>query len=146
MNKYFIIAGICFIVAILCFAESARSGEESLHFFLIFPIITVNSLLSGIGALLILLTFVFAIIGFLKGFELVSWDEFQGEYSESSQPEKKEDGSARPTATRKTRIEGGGVVLLGPIPIIFGSNQKLTVILVVLTLAIMVVALLFFMK
>jgi uncharacterized protein (TIGR00304 family) len=141
MNKYHIIAVIFLILAVLCISASVASGEDAFHLFLIFPVITVNSILSGLGALFILLFFIFMFIGFASGYELVGWDEFQrdnnGEGKQKGQP-------GQPQKARKSRIEGGGVVLIGPIPIVFGSNQKLTLLIVIVTFAIMVVAMLFF--
>jgi uncharacterized protein (TIGR00304 family) len=142
MNKYHIVAVIFLILAVLSISASVASGEDAFHLFLIFPIITVNSLLSGLGALFILLFFIFMFIGFASGYELVGWDEFQRENNGESKP--KGQGGGQPQKTRKSRIEGGGVVLIGPIPIVFGSNQKLTLLIVIVTFAIMVVAMLFF--
>jgi len=42
------------------------------------------------------------------------------------------------------KVEGGGVVIIGPIPIVFGSNQKIATGLLVL--AIVLVALLIILK
>ncbi|MEB3850976.1 MAG: DUF131 domain-containing protein [Desulfurococcales archaeon] len=40
------------------------------------------------------------------------------------------------------RVEGGGVVMVGPIPIVFGTSLRAAVAAMVLALALMVVALL----
>ncbi len=34
----------------------------------------------------------------------------------------------------ESRVEGGGVVVIGPIPIVFGSSQRITIILLVLAI------------
>ncbi|UCH88359.1 MAG: DUF131 domain-containing protein [Thermoplasmata archaeon] len=83
-------------------------------------------------------------MGFASGYELVGWDELQREFFKDSDQKGGGAGQAPPKGAKRTRIEGGGVVLLGPIPLVFGSNTKLTLILVVLTFAIMVVALMIF--
>ncbi len=33
-----------------------------------------------------------------------------------------------------SRVEGGGVIIIGPIPIVFGSTQKISIILLVLAI------------
>jgi uncharacterized protein (TIGR00304 family) len=42
------------------------------------------------------------------------------------------------------RVEGGGVVVIGPIPIVFGSNWKIALILVVATIILMLIIYLLF--
>lgn len=41
----------------------------------------------------------------------------------------------------RTRAKGGGVILIGPIPIVFGSNAKWTSIAIVLTIVLIVLVL-----
>ncbi len=45
---------------------------------------------------------------------------------------------------KETRIEGGGVVLIGPIPIVFASNYKIAIVLLVLTILLMILVYLLF--
>jgi uncharacterized protein (TIGR00304 family) len=42
----------------------------------------------------------------------------------------------------RTEVKGGGVVMIGPIPIIFGSDAKWATVAIVLAIALIVVALL----
>jgi uncharacterized protein (TIGR00304 family) len=143
MNKYFVAALICLVLAIFCIAASVINNEGAFHIFIIFPVITVNSALSGLGALFIILTFIFVFVGFASGFETISWEEYQRDLGQPSKRPSK-DGEDKVVRSKKMNIQGSGVVLLGPIPIVFGSNQKLTLITVVVVLAIMIVAFLFF--
>ena len=39
---------------------------------------------------------------------------------------------------KKTSVKGGGVVLIGPIPIVFGSNWKIIVIMTLLAIIIII--------
>jgi len=41
----------------------------------------------------------------------------------------------------RTQVKGGGVILIGPIPIIFGSDAKWTSIVIVLTIALIILVL-----
>lgn len=45
----------------------------------------------------------------------------------------------------KTEVRGGGIIMLGPIPIIFGSDNKSTSTMVVLAIVLMVLYFLIFM-
>ncbi|MCS7093842.1 MAG: DUF131 domain-containing protein [Candidatus Aenigmarchaeota archaeon] len=40
---------------------------------------------------------------------------------------------------QKTKIEGGGVVLIGPIPIVFGTSYQIVIILLILTLTLLLI-------
>lgn len=42
------------------------------------------------------------------------------------------------------KVEGGGVVIIGPIPIIFGSSQKISILLVILAIILTVLVLLMY--
>jgi uncharacterized protein (TIGR00304 family) len=39
--------------------------------------------------------------------------------------------------SKSTKVEGGGVVLVGPLPIIFGSSERIVYIVLAITLIIM---------
>lgn len=54
--------------------------------------------------------------------------------TESFKKEKKEEEQS------KTEIRGGGVVLIGPIPIVFGTDKQSLIIILSLTIAIMILA------
>jgi len=41
----------------------------------------------------------------------------------------------------KGKVEGGGVIIIGPIPIVFGSSQKVSTILVVLAIILTILVL-----
>lgn len=50
----------------------------------------------------------------------------------------------RKTERSQEMIQGGGVVFIGPIPIIFGTSFKLTIIVMVLAIIIMLLSIFFF--
>ncbi len=54
--------------------------------------------------------------------------------------------SSRRGEARKTEIRGGGVVMVGPIPIIFGSDTKWVIVAVLLAILLMVLGLLFYVR
>jgi uncharacterized protein (TIGR00304 family) len=47
---------------------------------------------------------------------------------------------------RKVEVKGGGVVLIGPIPIIFGSDAKWATIMIILAIILVVISFFFFMQ
>ena len=44
----------------------------------------------------------------------------------------------------KTKVRGGGVVLIGPIPIIFGTDRKFLIIAVILAIILMLISFVLF--
>ena len=44
----------------------------------------------------------------------------------------------------KSKVRGGGVVLIGPIPIIFGSDRKFLIIAVILAIVLMLISFILF--
>ncbi len=47
-------------------------------------------------------------------------------------------------AGRSSRVEGGGVIIIGPIPIVFGTNRNITVLLLVLAIILTVLTIVLF--
>ncbi len=45
--------------------------------------------------------------------------------------------------TGKKRVKGGGVILIGPIPIVFGTDKKYALALMVLAIVLMLLAIIF---
>ncbi len=45
--------------------------------------------------------------------------------------------------TGEKRVKGGGVILIGPIPIVFGTDKKYALILMILAIVLMLLAIIF---
>ena len=119
---------IFFIGAVIFFVIGFLEGDVEGGIFIIFPFIVGSGIFSLISILLIFLAVIFYIFGFTRV-------GFQGE--EYSLP--KDD-----TVEKKTSIKGGGVVLIGPIPIVFGSSWKIALVMMIIAIIIILVSLLFF--
>jgi uncharacterized protein (TIGR00304 family) len=114
----------------------------------------IGNLLVLTGIFIILFGFLIIIIGIAMGshknFEPVKgeskrrgWfenEEGSGKSFRFEEPEKKE-----PYAEKaESKIRGGGVIMLGPIPIIFGSDRESANTAVILAIILMVLSLLVF--
>ena len=109
MNRYHILSLVCFILGIVFFAVGFLTGEAEGGVFIIFPFISGSGIYALLGIIFILIAIPLFIFGLVTH---VRPDEHQPDYDEY-QPRK------------KTSIKGGGVILIGPIPIVFGSNWKI---------------------
>ncbi len=45
--------------------------------------------------------------------------------------------------TGRKRVKGGGVILIGPIPLVFGTDKKYVLILMILAIVLMLLAIIF---
>lgn len=124
MNKFQILSLFCFVLGIIFFYLGFQQGEVQGGVLVVFPFIGG----SGIFAFLGVISFFLAIIFFMFGF--TSTLKYENIIV---------DPEERPSQ-KKTSVKGGGVILIGPIPIIFGSNWKITLVLMIVAIIIILVA------
>jgi len=122
-----------FLAGVACIIAAAATGEAEVQLFIIFPIISGSSLLFIVGVLLIVASFV---LGFILAATTIT-------EMEPVQPLPPKDtvraGQTTEGPRRNTRY--GGVVLIGPIPIIFGSDRKMAWTMLALAIILIVVVL-----
>ncbi len=128
-------AGVALILA------SVATGQADVRVFALFPVFSGTSSLFLIGVLLVVLSF-------LAGFAVIMKGESGEPRSSAGVPEPL-DAQAPPedvSGGQKRRTEFGGLVLVGPIPIAFGSNRSIAILMLiagtVLVVALVVLALL----
>lgn len=105
---------IILVSGISCIVAAAVGGEADVRLFLIFPVISGSSWLFLLGTLLIVLSF-------FVGFAMIA---VGGTGDDQPHP-----GSVDPRSSATTRKETtyGGVVMVGPIPIAFGSSKNMAI-------------------
>jgi uncharacterized protein (TIGR00304 family) len=115
-----------FVSGIACVAAAVAGGEADVRLFLIFPVFSGSSWLFILGTLLIVLSFFvsFAMIA-TGGTEA---DRFQPGSVEHPSP-----------ATTRRKTTFGGVVLVGPIPIVFASSKNMAIFMLIIGIALAVV-------
>ena len=132
MNRYHFLSLICFIGAVVFLFFGFLNGDVKVGVFIVFPFITGSGVYSFFGTILLFLMFLFFILGFIASFNTFDSKYFDNEEITSSI-----------TPEKKTSFKGGGVVLIGPVPIVFGSNWRIALILMILTIVIIIVSFLF---
>ncbi len=100
-----------FFAAVLTIALAVARGEANMYLVVVVPVIVGTGPLAFLGIFL-----VFA--GFL--FTFLLWPMHPG-----GKPEGRDDGSVSPQGAPPAR-RWGGVLFLGPIPVIFGSDPRMT--------------------
>ena len=124
MNKFHILSVIFLIIGIALFLLGFLSGNVETGFFIVFPFITGSGIHAFLGFIFIFVAILLFMFGYTAYYES---NEFQTDNYESK-------------SSKKTSIKGGGVVLIGPIPIVIASNWKIAVFLMILAIIIFLLA------
>ncbi len=108
---------VLFVLGIAAVAYGLSQGQGSLSLFLLFPVVTATGVWSAVGIVLIL-------AGFIATFFLLP--PFREGAPMSPEPSMAESHPSESTSLAPQRgRRWGGVVFLGPIPIVFGSDAKI---------------------
>ena len=104
---------VLFVIGLVLLAVGFLQGEATLVLFVIFPVVTASGLWSVLGILLVIAGFFLSFLGFASTME-----------APVPPPSSPEPSAAAPPSPAPPQKRWGGVVLLGPIPILFGSDPK----------------------
>ncbi len=110
-------------------------GQAEVALFIIFPVIYGGSLFMIFGVLLIFLSFFLFFAMPFFGTKKEGKGEWQSVYKEPQAEQKKE---------VKKESSFGGVVFIGPIPIVFGKDKKMTKGMLYLGLLIAIIMIVFY--
>jgi len=112
-------AGVALIVG------SVLTEEGEVGLFLIFPFIVAHGWMGAAGGLMIFLSIICMFVSF---------------WTSSSRPEGPvPTDPSQPSAETQDRKKYGGVVLIGPIPIVFGSDEKMARTMLMAAIAVLAV-------
>ncbi len=119
MNKHSFLSVIFFITGICLFILGFLEGEVSGGFFVIFPFIMGSGVYGSAGVLCFFIAFLFYIFSFSSKLET--------------------DYSTIDYEPKKTSSKWGGVVFIGPIPIVFGSSWKTALLVMIIGFVFMLI-------
>jgi len=122
MNRLHILSGIFLVLGIIFLLLSGLQGDLRVGIILIFPFVIGSGLYAILGLLFLILAFFLFILRFSPKTSI----------SESTT-------SSQDNIKQKPTMKGGGVVLLGPIPIIVGSSWKITLALILAAIVLILV-------
>lgn len=109
-----------FASGVALIALAVTSGEAEVSLILIFPLV------SGSGGLFMLGT-VLIVFSFVVGFAMLAMGQLEAQQAMLGQA-----GGARPHEGQpRTDRKYGGVVLIGPIPVAFGSDKTIALVMLV---------------
>lgn len=121
-----------FLAGIACIVAAAATGEAEVQLFIIFPLVSGTSWLFVLGVVLIVASF---ILGFISAAAAMS----DGVRMPPDAPVIRRPGEAEGAPQKKARY--GGVVLIGPVPIVFGSDRTMAWVMLALAIVLIVVVL-----
>lgn len=129
MNNYCKFSLLFFMFGIAFFIGGIIEGTVESGIFIIFPFLIG----SGIYALLGIIFFFLSILFFMVGLYSNTAEAINLQFEKNKQDIKS--GKS---------VKGGGVILIGPIPIIFGSNWKIAIVMVILAFLLIIISFLVF--
>jgi uncharacterized protein (TIGR00304 family) len=97
----------------------------------------IGSILLSFGMLMVLLGFAIVALGMLAAASRQKRPEYE---QDAAQPEFGEERNEK----AGTEVKGGGVIMIGPIPIIFGTDRHSTEIVIILAIILMLLTYLLF--
>jgi uncharacterized membrane protein len=106
---------VVFLAGAVSLAWGFLQNQASLSLFVIFPVITATGPWAILGIILLVAGFFLAI---------VTWSTPMESSPSASPPTSAYPGAPPPPAASPRRW--GGVIFLGPVPVVFGSDQKVT--------------------
>jgi len=118
------LAGIvlpCIGIAMLVVA--ALQGNLDFAILVVFPVIVGQGILPALGGLMLFVGLVLLFLSFLIGFE--GWSGVPPDASDTM------DGGERG--------RWGGVILIGPIPIVFGSDRRMALLTAIVAMVILII-------
>ena len=113
MNRFHILAGVLFIAGLVILLYGNVKGG----FFLFFPFIVASGFYALLGAMLMFIAFFLLFLGMIE--------EMRGEVEEYRLGGYENYRHAGEEGRSERKIEGGGVVMVGPLPIVFGTNSEI---------------------
>lgn len=132
MRRLPLLALLTIVGGLALLAYAAATGQGQVALVVIFPVFTGTGLVSFAGMLLIML-------GFFLGFLSLAGRPPPTERIPPGSPE-----PATPTAPVTPAKRFGGVVFLGPFPIVFGSDRRISTVMLVLGVLLTILLLVFF--
>jgi uncharacterized protein (TIGR00304 family) len=123
MRKWLLASLLLFVSGVALIIASVSNGEGQVGLFLIFPFIVTQGWMGAAGSLLLFLAVISVFIGLWAS---ATHDPGQAPVENSS-----------PMPAARTKKSYGGVVLIGPIPIVFGSDEKIAKSMLIIAAAIL---------
>lgn len=128
MNKYYLLSFIFFSIGLFFFILAFINNEVEFGFVLFLPFIIGSGINTFFGFIFVLFAIILLFFGFVNIFSInnnfINYDVKNNETKKSA--------------------KFGGLILVGPIPIVIGSNWKITVIMLILGIFVLITLLIFF--
>lgn len=111
-------AGVALVIA------AVSAGLAELTLFFVFPVITGTSAVFLLGVLLI-------VLGFFVGFILMMMGQLEIDYHMEHEVHEGRWKYPVPPPSEEQKTQYGGVILIGPLPIAFGSSRNIAIFMLV---------------
>jgi uncharacterized protein (TIGR00304 family) len=144
LNRYFAFAGALFTGGILLLLLSVIRGEGTAGIALFIPFFYGTGPFSSLGVLLIFLGIAALFYAFVRGAMSAALEDernapggMEERPQEARAPARRSETPA-PQTLPGSNIRGGAVIMVGPVPIVFGSDSSMARGLMILALSLMI--------
>jgi len=131
MKPFYIGIGLI-ILGLSLFALSAYMGESGFALFLIFPVFYSSGIFGFLAILLIFIGFFLIFLSPFWSVQKIAMHEYV------YYPESRRENFEKRT-DKKVEKKFGGVLLIGPIPIVFGSDKNMAIVSILATILLLIV-------
>lgn len=137
VNGFRLAALASLAAALAVFGYAVSTGQARVGLFFVIPFVTGTGLLPLVGMLLVFAAFVLWSIGTVRTFQEHAGDHGAWEAAPAREAQRGDEERG----TRRA-AKSGGVILLGPIPIVWGSDRRVLPWMIAAGAALMLLALL----
>ncbi len=136
MRVISILSLLLFAVGAALLYQGMKLEGSQAYLVFIFPVLVLSGPMSFLGALLVFLALISGVLSLGSG--------FMRNLFGPATPPRGQEMPKEPAVREGVRTRWGGILLLGPIPVIFGSDVKVTTALLVLAVALTVALIILF--
>lgn len=138
ISKGVVVSLIIMALGLALLIYSIYSGGSRFYLFLVFPVVASNDIFGALGIIALIIGFIVLMVSISFSSVSTGLDSLADLVDDDNESEIK-------VIKKKPKVSSGGLILIGPFPIVWGSDKKvgknmlyvaliITVILIVLTL------------
>jgi uncharacterized protein (TIGR00304 family) len=117
MNRTHILSLVCFLIGCILLGYGFIQGQISFGLIVFIPFFIGSGLFATLGFVMVFLGMILFYLGHLQTFDNANLFKSSMNTGEKNQE----------VFTGKKSVKTGGIILIGPIPIVFGSTKKMLV-------------------
>ena len=129
MNRTHILSLVCFLIGCIFLGYGFIQGQISFGFIVFIPFFIGSGLFATLGFVMVFLGMILFYLGHLQTFDNANLFNSSMDTGENNQR----------GFTSKKSMKTGGIILIGPIPIVFGSTKKMLISVLIIAVILLII-------